>query len=167
MFLSFLRGLGFIAQARVQLKGHFAGPFLRQKPWLVALFLGLILLGCLFQGGCQSKEAPSWEDHDQKLKVVGAEMKEILEKIKKSVGAGHCESDSDCKLAGLGIVTCGNYSDYLIYSARDTKEKKLLPLVIEYKRKSEVFNELSLSVPNCGRSPRPLKCFKGECQIVM
>jgi len=108
---------------------------------------------------------PSWDQRKQEIAAIEEDLKETASQIKKSAGNGKCEGAYECHLVGLGVKTCGNYRDYLIYSSADTEEPLLKRLIQRFNEQSEKLNNLLLTVPGCGVPARPVRCEKNRCSV--
>lgn len=107
----------------------------------------------------------AWSGHNDKLKIYEENMKDFSTKIKSSFGNGVCDYDYECRVAGLGIQTCGGYSNFIVYSVKDTDESQLLGFVSDFNQANEKFNELSMNVPGCGEKAKTPYCLNNKCTV--
>lgn len=131
----------------------------------LGVFLASLVWAFIYKAEHGSYKVVTWDDRNQSVESMEAELKELAPQIRKVASNGACEYDSHCKIVGLGSKTCGQYKNYLIYSTADTDTSALLRLVEEFNSKKQELDKLALSVPNCGIAPKPVRCIKKRCQV--
>jgi hypothetical protein len=142
--------------------------FKRILSYAVVLLLGV---GVFYLISTKSKKNPGfddkskWEGHNDKLIVLEQKMKSLSTEIKANMGNGKCEYDYECRVAGLGVKTCGGYKNFIVYSIKDTEESELLSLIGQFNQASEDFNEFSINVPGCGEQAKQPYCLTNRCTI--
>jgi len=86
-----------------------------------------------------------------------------LEEIKSMLDLG-CDNDSQCKSIGIGHSPCGGFTQYFVYSAKNTQAKKLMPLVEQYNLEQKQQNESSGRVGICIHISAPKTvCSANQC----
>lgn len=120
----------------------------------------------IYSARSKTEKAPTWDQRDAEIRVLDAQLKSLTSQIKTQQGSGNCSSDSECKIAGLGVKACGGYNDWLIYSTADTQEEDLLISVRDFNKAFERFLSLSLKVPPCGAQPKQIHCQKKHCEPI-
>lgn len=136
-------------------------------------FFAIIAFGVFifYQISTKSKKNPgfddksTWSEHDGKLKVLEQKMKDVSAEIKAHMGQGKCEYDYECRVVGLGAKTCDGYSNFLIYSTKDTEEAQLLGMVEEFNKANEEFNHHSINVQGCGEKAKTPTCHNNQCTV--
>jgi hypothetical protein len=126
-------------------------------------FLALALFLVAFAACDRGELKRDWDKRDSRVKQLDADLRELAAKIKEVAGKPECEKSSDCRLIGLGAKVCENYRDFLVYSAPQAQEDKLLPYVAEFNQLAQEQYNLSLSVSNCGKPMAKVACIDGGC----
>ena len=111
-------------------------------------------------------EPSDWVDHDTQLFRLDQQKTVLMNRIKNIAGSSHCKDNSQCHVVGLGSTKCDGYSDFLIYSTYDVKEKELLELVRKFNEADEKYNSISLRPTSCGEKARPVGCVNGGCEVL-
>ena len=137
---------------------------------IVGTLVGLVAVGLLvwavYAARSRIEKPPSWDQHDAEMRVLDENLKALTSQIKAQQGTSTCSADSDCRVVGLGVKTCGGFNDWLVYSIADVKEEELLATVSDFNKKFERFMSLSLKVPPCGGQPKQIRCVKKHCEPI-
>ncbi|MBN20415.1 MAG: hypothetical protein CL678_03930 [Bdellovibrionaceae bacterium] len=113
-----------------------------------------------------SREKKGWEKNRVLLEELDKEQTELAKLIRRYGGEGHCQSDIDCGVLGIGVKACCEYKDYFLYSIRDADLSKLRASVLQFNKNARKMINLSLKVPSCGNPPIDPVCKKGRCVVV-
>lgn len=117
----------------------------------------------------QKMLAESKSEFDQKDKAM-ADLKtiqqDLVNQMKAVSGEGVCEEDLDCRVANLGVFSCGGYSDYLVYSVKDANPEILNGLVQKFNSNEEKLTNLSMKAAPCGHAIPRSRCEEKRCRIV-
>ena len=86
-----------------------------------------------------------------------------FEDIQKMIGTA-CDSDTQCKVIGVGDRPCGGYAQFLVYSTTDTDEKKLKSMVAVFNGMQKLNNSKKGLVGICQHlSPPKTYCSSNQC----
>ena len=107
--------------------------------------------------------APTWSERQDKTRRLEFQLKEAAEEIQKFQGRGHCLSDADCKVVGLGNEACGGFSSFIVYSSSDADVGGLDPAIRRFNERSKELSDLSLQSASCGQAVPKAHCVKERC----
>lgn len=83
--------------------------------------------------------------------------------IQKMIGTA-CDSDTQCKVIGVGDRPCGGYAQFLVYSTSNTDEAKLKSQVAVFNGMQKLNNSKKGVVGICQHlSPPKAYCSKKQC----
>ncbi len=79
----------------------------------------------------------------------------LLAEIDLLIGDAKCASDQQCRVAGLGSLSCGGPESYRAWSMASTDTKKLAKLLDAYATERQRFNEALGLMTTCEVKPVP------------
>ena len=79
----------------------------------------------------------------------------MLAEIGQLIGDAKCGSDQQCRVAGIGALSCGGPESYRAWSTASTDAKKLTRLLEAYATERQRFNEAAGLMATCEVKPAP------------
>lgn len=102
---------------------------------------------------------------DTDLNTISTEqLQQLRETISRLVATPTASTVESCQVVAYGSKPCGGPSEWLIYSREVTDEEQLLPLVDEYNRLTDFYNQQEGLMSDCAvLAPIQLRVENGVC----
>lgn len=96
--------------------------------------------------------------------LAESERKVLKQEIKGLASDLACKVSTDCNSIGFGSMSCGGYSDYIIYSTQSVSTQKMELLTQNYTELDEQYNEENNIMSVCSIViPKISACLNSEC----
>ena len=120
--------------------------------------LGSIVLVAAVNGGvCADEKAAAGAE---------AELTRLRNDVTALVGAAKCANLVNCRVAALGIDSCGGPLEYVAYSWLSTEKVALETKIAEYNFVQEDLQKKSPAVGACVTKPEPVAiCVNRRCVV--
>lgn len=106
-----------------------------------------------------------FDERDQELAALQAKQQELVNQMKPAAGKGECKTDSQCRVAPLGVKICDGYKEFLVYSTADADVSTLMGLISNFNANETKLHDLSLTSKPCGNPTPVARCMNERCAV--
>jgi len=98
--------------------------------------------------------------------VSSPQLAKLRKEITDLVGPARCMNLVQCRVAAIGIDTCGGPGEYMVYSWLSTDKGALETRIAEYNLLQEVLQKKQQAAASCVPLPEPTAaCVNGRCVL--
>lgn len=133
---------------------------------LISAIATLSLMACSEQmpANEQQEEVTEVREESEVNRITSEQLQQLNETIQRLVATPTASSEASCQVVAFGSKPCGGPSAWLIYSREVTDEAQLLPLVDEYNRLTDRYNQQEGLISDCAvLAPIQPKLENGVC----
>jgi hypothetical protein len=110
--------------------------------------------------------APIEVGGEEPAATTSPQLTKLRKEITDLVGPARCMNLVQCRVAAIGIDSCGGPAEYLVYSWLSTDKGALETKIAEYNFLQEDLQKEQQSPANCAVLPEPTAaCVNGRCVL--
>ncbi|HEV8644128.1 MAG TPA: hypothetical protein VGR01_00990 [Burkholderiales bacterium] len=110
--------------------------------------------------------APIEVGGEEPAATMSSQLTKLRKEITDLVGPARCMNLVQCRVAAIGIDSCGGPAEYLVYSWLSTDKGALETKIAEYNFLQEDLQKEQQSPANCAVLPEPTAaCVNGRCVL--
>ncbi len=104
---------------------------------------------------------------DEPGATISPQIARLRNEITALIGAARCMNLVQCRVAAIGIDSCGGPAEYLVYSWLSTDKGALETKIAEYNfLQEDVLNKRQPATIDCSAPPEPIAaCVNGRCVL--
>ena len=110
--------------------------------------------------------APIEGHGDEAGATVSPQLEKLRREIAELIGPARCMNLVQCRIAAIGVDSCGGPAEYLVYSWLSTDKGALETRIAEYDFLQEDLRKKQQPTANCTVLPEPTAaCVNGRCVL--
>jgi len=99
----------------------------------------------------------------EKMEKLNFNTKKLYQQVQIMSNDRECETDLNCHIAGIGVMSCGGYGKYVVYSTLHNSGLKIEDAIRNYNRKRVELNKFDYKVLPCGKKAYKIICYEERC----
>ena len=110
--------------------------------------------------------APIEGHGDEAGATVSPQLEKLRREIAELIGPARCMNLVQCRIAAIGMNSCGGPAEYLVYSWLSTDKGALETRIAEYNFLQEDLQKKQQASASCAGLPEPTAaCVNGRCVL--